>query len=63
VRTATHRSWKISRRERSDGANQRIILVDPLVDNNPITLQVLGICSALAVTSSLQGGDGDGRWR
>lgn len=26
---------------------------DPLVDNNPITLQVLGICSALAVTSSL----------
>ena len=29
-------------------------LVDPLVDNNPITLQVLGICSALAVTSSMQ---------
>ena len=29
------------------------MLVDPLVDNNPITLQVLGICSALAVTSSL----------
>jgi len=28
-------------------------LVDPLIDNNPITLQVLGICSALAVTSSL----------
>ena len=30
------------------------LLTDPLVDNNPITLQVLGICSALAVTSSLQ---------
>ena len=30
------------------------LLVDPMVDNNPITLQVLGICSALAVTSSLQ---------
>ncbi|MEM9437110.1 MAG: NADH:ubiquinone reductase (Na(+)-transporting) subunit D [Pseudomonadota bacterium] len=30
------------------------MLVDPMVDNNPITLQVLGICSALAVTSSLQ---------
>ncbi|MGI9214065.1 MAG: NADH:ubiquinone reductase (Na(+)-transporting) subunit D, partial [Methylococcaceae bacterium] len=29
------------------------VLVDPLVDNNPITLQVLGICSALAVTSQL----------
>jgi Na+-transporting NADH:ubiquinone oxidoreductase subunit D len=30
------------------------MLLDPLVDNNPITLQVLGICSALAVTSSLK---------
>jgi Na+-transporting NADH:ubiquinone oxidoreductase subunit D len=30
------------------------LLVDPLVDNNPIALQVLGICSALAVTSSLK---------
>ncbi|MCW8846424.1 MAG: NADH:ubiquinone reductase (Na(+)-transporting) subunit D [Gammaproteobacteria bacterium] len=32
--------------------DKRIIL-DPLVDNNPITLQMLGICSALAVTTSL----------
>ena len=30
------------------------MLTDPLVDNNPITLQVLGICSALAVTTSLE---------
>jgi len=29
------------------------ILKKPLVDENPITLQILGICSALAVTSSL----------
>lgn len=29
------------------------VLTDPIVNNNPITLQVLGICSALAVTSSL----------
>jgi len=29
--------------------NKRTLL-DPLSDNNPITLQVLGICSALAVT-------------
>lgn len=29
------------------------ILLDPVIDNNPITLQVLGICSALAVTTSL----------
>lgn len=33
---------------------RRSQLIDPLVDNNPITLQVLGICSALAVTSSLK---------
>jgi Na+-transporting NADH:ubiquinone oxidoreductase subunit D len=32
----------------------RKILIEPLVDNNPITLQVLGICSALAVTTSLK---------
>ena len=29
------------------------VLFDPLVDNNPITLQILGICSALAVTTTL----------
>jgi len=33
--------------------SSRKILIDPLVDNNPVTLQVLGICSALAVTTSL----------
>jgi Na+-transporting NADH:ubiquinone oxidoreductase subunit D len=31
----------------------RTVLIDPLVDNNPVTLQMLGICSALAVTTSL----------
>ncbi len=29
-------------------------LIDPLFDNNPIALQVLGICSALAVTTKMQ---------
>ena len=29
------------------------LLVEPIVDNNPITLQILGICSALAVTTQL----------
>jgi len=29
------------------------IILDPLVDRNPILLQVLGVCSALAVTTSL----------
>lgn len=28
-------------------------LLNPIVDNNPITLQILGVCSALAVTTSL----------
>ncbi len=33
---------------------QREALLDPLLDNNPISLQVLGICSALAVTTKLE---------
>ena len=33
------------------GKAERKLLVDPLNDNNPITVQVLGVCSALAVTS------------
>ena len=32
---------------------EKRIILDPLVDNNPITLQILGVCSALAVTTSL----------
>ncbi|MDC0947846.1 NADH:ubiquinone reductase (Na(+)-transporting) subunit D [Gammaproteobacteria bacterium] len=31
----------------------RKALIEPIVDNNPIALQILGICSALAVTTSL----------
>lgn len=30
------------------------ILLDPIFNNNPIALQILGICSALAVTSKLE---------
>ncbi len=30
------------------------LVTDPLVENNPVILQTLGICSALAVTSSLE---------
>ena len=33
------------------GKKERQLITDPLNDNNPITVQVLGICSALAVTS------------
>ncbi|HSO23005.1 MAG TPA: NADH:ubiquinone reductase (Na(+)-transporting) subunit D [Chondromyces sp.] len=35
-------------------SQQSRILIDPLFDNNPIALQVLGICSALAVTTKLE---------
>lgn len=31
----------------------RRVLFDPMVDNNPVALQILGICPALAVTTSL----------
>lgn len=31
----------------------RETLLDPLINKNPVTLQVLGICSALAITNSL----------
>ena len=30
------------------------LMTDPLIDNNPIAVQVLGICSALAVTAQLK---------
>ena len=33
------------------GKKEKALLVDPLNDNNPITVQILGICSALAVTT------------
>ena len=33
------------------GKKERKLITDPLNDNNPITVQVLGICSALAVTT------------
>lgn len=34
-------------------ASAKQVVLDPLIDNNPITLQILGICSALAVTTTL----------
>ena len=32
----------------------RKLILDPLADDNPITIQVLGICSALAITAQLK---------
>ena len=35
-------------------SKSRDALIDPLFNNNPIALQVLGICSALAITTKLE---------
>jgi Na+-transporting NADH:ubiquinone oxidoreductase subunit D len=35
-------------------ATEKKALTDPFMENNPVTIQVLGICSALAVTSQLK---------
>ena len=35
-------------------ARPRDVLIDPLFNNNPIAMQVLGICSALAVTTKME---------
>ena len=35
-------------------ATNKDIILDPLLSNNPIAVQVLGICSALAVTTKLE---------
>ena len=34
-------------------SSARNILIEPVIDRNPITLQVLGVCSALAVTTQM----------
>lgn len=38
----------------ADKAEVKKVLFGPIIGNNPITLQVLGICSALAVTSQME---------
>ncbi len=41
-------------RESLFSKKNRKLITDPLDDNNPITVQVLGICSALAITVKLE---------
>lgn len=43
-----------SKRESLFSKKNKRLLKDPLGDSNPITIQVLGICSALAITVQLQ---------
>ena len=42
------------RKEALFSKKNRALLTDPLDDDNPITVQVLGICSALAITVKLE---------
>jgi Na+-transporting NADH:ubiquinone oxidoreductase subunit D len=47
----------VVKKERSEGLlskRRRKFVTDPLNDDNPITIQVLGICSALAITLKME---------
>ncbi len=41
----------VQKKEPLFGKKEKRLLTDPLNDNNPVTVQVLGVCSALAVTT------------
>ena len=45
---------QVATKERLFSAKNRKLVYDPLNDSNPITVQVLGICSALAVTVKME---------
>jgi Na+-transporting NADH:ubiquinone oxidoreductase subunit D len=45
---------KVSEREPLFSKKNKKLISDPLDENNPITIQVLGICSALAVTVQMK---------
>lgn len=47
----TAQAVELKEKEPLFGPKEKRLLTDPLSDNNPITVQVLGICSALAVTT------------
>ena len=47
---AVEKKVEVVKKDNLFSKKNRRTLSDPLSDNNPITLQVLGICSALAVT-------------
>ena len=47
----------VVKKESSEGLfskRRRKFVTDPLNDDNPITIQVLGICSALAITLKME---------
>lgn len=52
--TATATEIKKKKKPALLNKQQKKLLSDPLDENNPITVQVLGICSALAVTTQVK---------
>ena len=44
----------MSEKESLFSAKNRQLLLGPLSKNNPVIVQILGICSALAVTAKLE---------
>ncbi|WP_026999874.1 NADH:ubiquinone reductase (Na(+)-transporting) subunit D [Eisenibacter elegans] len=44
---------EVKKKEALFSKRNKTIFADPLSDNNPITVQVLGICSALAITAQM----------
>jgi len=47
-------STEVKQKESLFSKKNRKLISDPFNDNNPITVQVLGICSALAITVKLE---------
>ncbi|MEY2970503.1 MAG: hypothetical protein RLZZ599_876, partial [Bacteroidota bacterium] len=47
-------STEVKQKEALFSKKNRKLISDPFNDNNPITVQVLGICSALAITVKLE---------
>ena len=47
-------STEVKTKESLFSKKNQQLLKDPFNDNNPITVQVLGICSALAITVKLE---------
>ena len=45
---------KVKEREPLFSKKNKKLISDPLDENNPVTIQVLGICSALAVTVQMK---------
>ena len=51
---STETATEVVEKEPLFSKKNKKLITDPLNDSNPITIQVLGICSALAITVKLE---------